>query len=128
MRGCFQEPLSASSMKQLEAFSYPDSSSTDFCLTTAASYQDDDIVAPHPSQRPALPDAAAFQDAPLIITQDPRARSQVSNMFLAQHCRANPAAWPPSCPEQYQFGDWPVNRQWKLQACNTSAQSATRCT
>lgn len=85
MEGGFQEPLS--SIKQLETFSCSDSSSTySFRLTTAASYQDDDIVAPHPSQRPALPDAAAFQDAPLIITQDPRARSQVLNTLISDQC------------------------------------------
>lgn len=74
-----------SSIKQLEpTFSFGESAlstAESFRLTTDALYQDDsDIVAPHASQRSVMPGEQAFRDASFIITQDPRAISQVKHI------------------------------------------------
>ncbi len=82
MEACFQRTLNSndkttdSQLLQGWASSVGESS---FRLLTAASFHDDSLVPPHPSQRSALPPQAQFGDArfPVIITQDPRASSQV---------------------------------------------------
>lgn len=52
-----------------------------FRLSTSALLEEE-IVAPHPSQSSSLPALDSFEHAgPLIITQDPRASSQVTMIF-----------------------------------------------
>lgn len=76
MEAYCKESLLGSSSTTFEALDHGPTGS--FRLSTQPTYRDDSsIVAPHPSQRSAMPSAEQFCGDALIITQDPRARGQV---------------------------------------------------
>jgi hypothetical protein len=97
MESCFQRAFvgSATDCKTDSSGAWPAYQHADsagepsFRLSTAASFHDDSLVPPHPSQRSALPPQAQFGNArfPVIMTQDPRASSQVNTYInVAEYC------------------------------------------